>query len=648
MSILRPVATDAVILDYETRIRGGDDRYLKDCGPYVYTEHPDFEATLLAFKVGEGATHVVVGAAAIARVTGFLVRYARRTGQKLVAHNAQFDRLVASRVLGLPAGEYLDAEAWDDTLPRARLSGRPGSLAGLAEQLGGPEKLAEGKDLIKLFGSAEDSTADLVARHPDEWAKFVAYARRDVDALAHIHPELAWPREEERRAWVLDQRINDRGIVVDQAYCRAADVVARAAQARDAARIIEITGVTNPRSVPQLKAWFASRGFTPPNLQRETLEKHLPADLEQSAWLKPHRDRTDLPKDVLEVIRIKTAGGVVGRWSKMLDWTCVDGRIRGAYVFATAHTGRWSSRGAQLHNMSRESIGESDAAVEAFVEGVIAGADDPDALSLSLRDMRGGLRPALVGPFTVVDFSAIEARVLAWLTGEDDICGLFEAGEDVYVDAARKIGLTVPDKASDPSGYKAVRGQGKVMTLAAGYGGGPATLRAQGAVGSDAEIKTLATAWKKSRSPVTRLWRDLERGLQCPVRRLRGVSMRRGDNRSREMVLPSGRTLRYPGVREALRGGFVYEKPHGGKAKLWGGTLTNNLCQAVARDLLVEALLRLDDAGYRVVGHVHDEVIIDGHHDVDLVAKIMCQLPSWAVGLPLAAEGYTCDRYRKE
>lgn len=636
------------LLDYETRIRAGDDGFLRGHGPYRYTEHPDFEATLLAFRIGNGATHVVEGAAAIAHFTRLVIDDAARTGRKIVAHNAAFDRLVASRVLGMPPGEYLDPAGWDDTLPRARLSGRPGSLSGLAEELGGPEKLEEGKDLIKLFGSAPDSTADLVAAHPAEWERFREYARRDVDALAHIHTRLTWPREEERRAWVLDQRINDVGIQVDTQYCRAADAVARAAQARDAARIVEITGVTNPRSVPQLKDWFAARGFHPPNLQRETLEKHLPAELEQAAWLKPHRDRLDLPEDVLEVIRIKTAGGVVGRWQKMIDWTCSDGRIRGAYVFATAHTGRWSSRGAQLHNMSRESVGETDAAVESFVRGVIADATDPEASELSLRNMRGGLRPALLGPFTIVDYSAIEARVLAWLTGEDEICGLFEAGEDVYVDAARKIGLEVPDKESDPVGYKAVRGQGKVMTLAAGYGGGPATLRAQGAVGSDSEIKALATAWKKARSPVTRLWRDLERGLQCPVRRLRSVSMRRGDSRSRELVLPSGRRLRYARVRESVRGGFVYTKPHGGTAKLWGGTLTNNLCQAVARDLLVEALLRLDDAGYRVVGHVHDEVIIEGHHDVDLVSKIMCELPRWAAGLPLAAEGYTCDRYRKE
>ncbi|WP_270484901.1 DNA polymerase [Gordonia jacobaea] len=635
----------SIYLDYETRLRGGDDRYLKDHGPYLYTEHSDFEATLLAFRVGDGATHVIEGAEAIRHVTRFLVAYADHTGRKLVAHNASFDRLVASRVLGMPTGQYLDPAGWDDTLPRARLLGYPGNLAWLAEALGAPAKLEEGKDLIRLFGSADAPLKEIIAAHPAEWAQFVAYARRDVDALAYIDPLLRWPREEERRAWVLDQRVNDRGIEVDRAYCTAADIAARAAQQRDIDRLIEITGVDNPRSVPQLKAWFASRGFNPPNLQRETLEKHLPVDLEQAEWLKEHKDRGDLSADVLEVIRIKTAGGVVSRWQKMLDWTCSDGRIRGAYVFATAHTGRWSSRGAQLHNMSRDSVGETDAEVEEFVQRITT---DPEGVELSLRDMRGGLRPALVGPFTVVDFSAIEARVLAWLTGEDDIVELFDRGEDVYVDAARKIGLTVPDKAVDPVAYKAVRGQGKVMTLAAGYGGGPATLRAQGAVGTDAEIKAMSTAWKRARRPVTRLWRDLERGLTCPVRRLRGVSMRRGDNRSREMILPSGRTLRYARVRETAKGDHVYTKPHGGVGKLWGGTLTNNLCQAVARDLLVEALLRLDAAGYTVVGHVHDEVIIAGHHDVDLVVKLMCQLPRWAAGLPLDAEGYQCDRYRKE
>ncbi|MFC3243256.1 DNA polymerase [Gordonia humi] len=565
--------------------------------------------------------------------------------EKLVAHNASFDRLVASRVLGMPTGEYLDPAGWDDTLPRARLASLPGSLAGLAEAFGAPAKLDEGKDLIRMFGSADTPLEEIIAAHPVEWARFIEYARRDVDALAHIDAQLFWPRPEERRMWVLDQQINDRGIEVDRDYCRAADTTARSAQQRDRDRLIEITGVDNPNSVPQVKVWFESRGFRPPNLQRETLARHLPADLEQAEWLKGHKDRKDLPDDVLEVIRIKTAGGVVGRWKKLLDWTCSDGRIRGAYVFATAHTGRWSSRGAQLHNMSRDSVGDTDAEVEAFVQRIV---DDPDGVELSLRDMRGGLRPALVGPFTVVDFSAIEARVLAWLTGEDDICELFEAGEDVYVDAARKIGLDVPDKAGDPAGYKAVRGQGKVMTLAAGYGGGPATLRAQGAVGTDAEIKALAKAWKQARRPVTRLWRDLERGLSCRVRRLRGVAMVRGDARSRELVLPSGRTLRYARVRETGTGDYIYDKPHGGIGKLWGGTLTNNLCQAVARDLLVEALLRLDDAGYTVVGHVHDEVILEGHHDVDLIVKTMCQLPRWAAGLPLAAEGYHCNRYRKD
>ena len=639
------MSSGRIYLDYETRIRGGDDRYLRDHGPYRYVEHPGFEVTLLAFRAGAGATHVVEGAAAIRHVTQFLVDYAARTGRKLVAHNSQFDRLVASRVLGMPTGEYLDPASWDDTLPRARLASLPGGLAGLAEVFGAPAKLDEGKDLVRVFGSVDESTESLVTAHPAEWVRFTEYARRDVDALAHIDPLLSWPRPEERRAWVLDQRINDRGISVDLDYCRAADTAARAAQQRDRDRLVEITGVDNPNSVQQLKLWFESYGFTPPNLQRETLAKHLPAELEQAEWLKEHKDRCDLPDDVLEVIRIKTAGGVVGRWSKIIDWTCSDGRIRGGYVFATAHTGRWSSRGAQLHNMSRDSVGDTDAEVEEFVERIV---DDPEGIELSLRDMRGGLRPALVGPFTVVDFSAIEARVLAWLTGEDDIVSLFEAGEDVYVDAACKIGLDVPDKAVDPAGYKAVRSQGKVLTLAAGYGGGPVTLRAQGAVGTDAEIKAMSTAWKRARRPVTRLWRDLERGLSCRVRRLRGVSMCRGDSKARMMVLPSGRTLRYARVRETAKGGFIYDKPHGGIGKLWGGTLTNNLCQAVARDLLVEALLRLDDAGYTIVGHVHDEVIIAGHHDVELIAKIMCQLPRWAAGLPLAAAGYHCNRYRKD
>lgn len=637
-----------IFLDYETRIRGEADSYLRVHGPYRYAEHPHFAATLMGVRIGDEPTQVVSGAGPIEEMTRRIVGMASWGTHRLVAHNSMFDRLVASRLLGMPTGQYLDPAHWDDTMPRAQLAGLPASLAGLADTLGAPSKMREGKTLIARFGGSPELLADLVERYPEDWATYIEYNRQDVDTLAAVDGLVSWPRPQEYAGWVLDQRINDHGVEIDTTYCRAADAVAHSAQQRDADRIREITGVDNPASIPQLKDWFHLRGFYPPDLQRETLQKHLPAEGEQMAWLKEHRDRKDLPDDVMEVIRLKVAGGVVTRWSKMLDWVCSDGRLRGAYRFAAAHTGRWSSRGAQLHNMSRESVGDSDAAVDTFVAQIKSDAAHPADNAWSLRDLRGGLRPALVGPFTVVDFSAIEARVLPWLTGEEDILELFRKGKDVYVDAARRIGLRVPDEVTDHAGYKRVRGQGKVMTLAAGYGGGPATLRAQGAVGTDRQIKDLAAAWKRSRRPVTQLWADLEKGLTRPVRRLRGVSMRRGSHRSRDLVLPSGRVVHYPRVRESLRGGYRYDKPQGGWGKLWGGTLTNNLCQATARDLLLEAMLRLDNHGFTIVGHVHDEVLVEGRHNVDEIIQIMRELPPWAHGLPLSAEGYQCSRYRKE
>lgn len=386
-------------LDYETRIPGEVDRYLRDHGPYLYTEHPDFEAILLSIHSAGAPTRVVEGAQTIREVTRWFVETAEHGEAILVAHNSMFDRLVASRVLGMPQGEYLNPTLWDDTMPRAHLAGLPANLAGLAETLGGPEKMAEGKDLICLFGGSPEPTEMLKTRYPEEWKQFKAYAARDVDALIYADDHVSWPRPEECQGWILDQRINDHGIAVDREYCRAADVVAHTAQKRDVDRIWEITGVDNPNSIPQLKTWFNSRGFYPPDLQRETLQKHLPAEAEQMAWLHDQKDRKDLPDDVMEVIRLKVAGGVITRWSKMLDWTCSDGRVRGAYRFAAAHTGRWSSRGAQLHNMSHDSVGETDAEVEAFVEQIEADAQSPELNDWSLRELRGGLRPALAWAF---------------------------------------------------------------------------------------------------------------------------------------------------------------------------------------------------------------------------------------------------------
>ena len=208
-------------LDYETRIPGEADRYLRDHGPYLYVEHPAFEAILLSIHTPGAPTRVIEGAETIREVTRWFVETAERGEAILVAHNSMFDRLVASRVLGMPQGEYLNPALWDDTMPRAHLAGLPANLAGLAEALGGPEKMAEGKDLISLFGGSPESTETLKHRHPEEWETFKAYATRDVDALIYADDHLSWPRSEEVEGWILDQRINDRGIAVDQDYCWA-------------------------------------------------------------------------------------------------------------------------------------------------------------------------------------------------------------------------------------------------------------------------------------------------------------------------------------------------------------------------------------------------------------------------------------------
>jgi DNA polymerase len=405
--------------------------------------------------------------------------------------------------------------------------------------------------------------------------------------------------------------INDRGIPMDVELARAARNAASANQARDTYEVRKITGVQNPNSNPQLMAWFNTPRKVLPNLQAATVERMLENDMLLTA-------------DQRRVLELRQELALVAskKYTAALAAVNADGRLRGQFRFFGAHTGRWSGRGVQMHNLPREHL-DNDADVEMAIADLKAGRG-ADALTLKAL-----VRPMFLGPMVVSDYSAIEARVLAWLAGEDWVLEAFRAGRDIYVETAERMGgLT--------------RTQGKVAVLALGYNGAVGSLRAMGAHGDDEELVRLVRQWRRANPSIQRFWYKLEDIFRDGgrVRRIK-VTCHGAD---RHILLPSGRELRYHGVK-STDGRLSFQSPSG-RVGTYGGSLTENVTQAVARDLLAHSVMRMEEEGLQVLGHVHDEVLVQGD-DLDLVTKLMCETPDWAYGLPVGAEGFVTSRYRK-
>lgn len=391
-----------------------------------------------------------------------------------------------------------------------------------------------------------------------------------------------------------------------------------------------LTGVSNPGSTQQLMGWFESSGLQLPNLQKATVDALL-----SGSALSPTERRVLELRQELALVASK-------KYTAALDRLGGDDRLRGSFQFFGAHTGRWAGRGVQLQNLPAATVdappGVSvDSAIEAVAVDLALGAGG------SANDLKAMVRSMFVGPFTVVDYSAIEARVLAWLAGEDWALEAFAAGRDIYVETARRMG-------------NLSRREGKVATLALGYAGGVNALRAMGAEGEDDHLQGLVTGWREANENITDLWAALDRAFWVGGRAGRVTVEVEGD--TRRIRLPSGRAITYHAVQrkwQMNRWGnrspqlsFRDPKRGGARVDTYGGRLSENATQAVARDVLADALVALDRGGYRVVGHVHDEIIVEGHHSVSEVAHVMTSSSPWSGGLPLDAEGYVCPRYRKD
>lgn len=586
---------------------------LKKSNVYAYVEDPTFEILIASYSIDGGPVRRIVGER---RIRDWFAPLWADESNVFVAWNAGFERITSSALLGLPPGTYLDPERWIDPAAIAAELGLPRQLGKCAKAVGAVEKDEAGTRLINLFSKPVRGKRITGSDKPEEWLSFGDYCDTDVEVLIDVVRRLpgGWPTDLEQRLWAVDQRINDRGIAVDLELAAGAVQIGDRLKAKLMAEAIEITGLKNPNSIIQLKGWLADNGVDLPDMQADTITEVV--------------DNWDLPDDVVRVLEIRqgTALAAVKKFDAALAHTCADGRFRGSLRFFAAHTGRWGGVGPQVQNLPRDTVED----VEAEIARVKAHEE------VSQQVLKALVRSMLVGPFTIVDYRAIEACVLAWLAGEQWVLEGFLAGRDMYVETAARMG-------------DYTRNQGKVADLALGFGGAKGALRKMGAEGTDEELNKMKDLWRGIHPKTTAFWRAVDLGFAQGGRAGRIRFEKVAGNV--EVTLPSGRTLIYRNVRrfyDPVDGwSITYDDPRGFRTDTWYGSLVENIVQATARELLAAALVRLDERGYPVVFHVHDEAVIDGLYDIEEISKIMCELPDWATGLPLSAEGQQSERYVK-
>lgn len=616
-------------------------------GVYAYSADPSFEIMMAAYALDDGPCRVVVGQDNILAALGDLLL---DDNVVKVAHNAQFERVCFSRILpnrvcsghrggwtrnergrwvcgacGRPSkgtsGPFLPPEGWDDTMARAGIHGYPQGLKYLATALGAEDKDEAGTRLINLFCKPYRGKRMTAADKPDEWLDFLAYCHQDVETLRDVDARLGpWPTADERDIWVTDQIINDRGMLIDREMAVAAHAAGERNAVEGREELESLANVANANSVQQLIPALEKMGAELPNLRAETVEH----------WLA----REDLSPDARRVLELRQdlALSASKKFAAALDCVSEGDRLRGAFRYFGAHTGRWAGRGLQPHNLPRAQL-DSEAETEAAILDLKMG------LGADAFTLKALIRALFVGPLTVVDYNAIEARIVAWLAGEQWALDAFAADRDIYVETAERM--------STPT-HKLDRSQGKVAVLALGYNGAAGSLEAMGARGTTRDLLRLVNQWRKANPNIVKLWAELDHAFKHggPAGPILRVDI---DGDDRLLQLPSGRAIAYRDV--AYRGGratFASPRRPGMRDDTYGGRLTENATQAVARDILGAALVRLERAGgLDVVGHVHDEVLIAGEQDLEKVYDIMTEPVPWAPGLPVKGDGFTCKRYRK-
>jgi len=627
-------------------------------GVYKYVESPDFEILLFGYSVDGGEVHVVDFTAGKQLPLLIIDALTDKTTIKW-AFNAQFERICLSKWLGLPPGQYLNPKSWRCTMVWSAYMGLPLSLEGTGAVLGlEKQKLTEGKDLIRYFsmpckpsGSNDGRTRNLPNHAPDKWAAFIAYNRRDVETEMAIQQRLArFPVPEDIwEEYHLDQEINDRGVALDMDLVNQAIDMDSRSRSELIGMMRELTELDNPNSVVQMKQWLSDHG-----LETDTLGKKAVAELLKTA---------SEPLSKVLKLRQSLAKSSVKKYTAMKNAVCVDGRARGMFQFYGANrTGRWAGRLIQLQNLPQNHMPDLEQARSLVRSGNFAALEllydsVPEVLSELIRT---AFIPKDNCKFIVADFSAIEARVIAWLAGERWRQAVFESGGDIYCASASQM-FHVPVEKSGVNGH--LRQKGKIAELALGYGGSVGALKAMGALEmglEEEELPSLVSAWRSSNPNIVRLWWDIDRAAMKAVRE-RTTTETHSIRFSYQsgmlfLTLPSGRRLAYvkPRIGENRFGSECITYEGVGGTKKWeriesyGPKFTENIVQATSRDILCYAMQNLRHCS--IVMHVHDEIVIeaDRRMSTEAVCKQMDQTPPWAKGLLLRADGYETDFYKKD
>lgn len=636
------------------------------CGSYKYMEDPEFEILLMAYAYDDEEV-VVLDLTAGDEVPEQVMRDLTNSNVTKTAWNCAFERNAILTQWGI----YCPPEQWEDTMILAGQCGLPMSLAGASEALGLGEdqaKMKEGKALIRYFcqpckptKANGMRTRNLPEHAPEKWEVFKKYNGQDVVAERAIRKMLEkWkPTEREHDFWCLDARINERGVRIDRQLATFAVTMDEKYKAELTERAVEITGLDNPKSVSQVKNWLADQeGKSFPSLNKKVVAEVV------------SQLRTDAAKEFM-AIRTELSKSSTAKYAAMLRSICRDDHVRGCFQFYGANrTGRFAGRLVQFQNMSKNEMpdiadcrelvrGGHYTAVKTLYDGV--------AKPLS-ELVRTAIIPEEGHKILVADFSAIEARVIAWLAGEQWRLDTFASGGDIYCASASQM-FKVPVVKHGENGH--LRQKGKIAELALGYGGGVNALKAFGAdkMGmTEEEMQETVDLWRDSSPKICELWKTLEKAAaRCVLSKAPTKDSLAGIRFDYEdgvlwMTLPSGRRIAYwgaqygesrfhPGRRTLSYMGVDQQTKKWSRIETWGGKLVENLVQATARDCLRESMFALDAEGFDVRAHVHDECIvtepIEGR-SVEQMAEVMGRPIDWAPGLPLRADGYETPFYIKD
>lgn len=646
------------IYNLELDIETYSDIDLAKCGVYKYASSQNFEVLLFGYAVNGGQVQVVDLAIGEKIPQAILSALANDNVTKW-AFNANFERVCISAFLGLPVGEYLRPTSWKCSMVWSATLGLPMSLEGVGAVLGlDKQKLSEGKSLIKYFclpcnptKANGGRTRNLHFHDEEKWSQFKEYNKRDVEVEMAIQRRLNkfQVSEDIWDEFYLDQEINDRGIAVDPALVESAIRLDADVKESLMQKLSAITGIENPNSVLQMRQWLSRNG-----LEMESLAKKEVA-----------RELKTASRELAEVLllRQQLSKSSVKKYTAMKNAACKDHRERGMFRFYGANrTGRFAGRLVQLQNLPQNhlpDLAEARALVrERNVDALeLLYEDIPDTLSQLIRT---AFVPQNNNKFIVADFSAIEARVLAWLAGEKWRIKVFEEGKDIYCSSASQMfGVPVEKHGVNSN----LRQKGKIAELALGYGGSVGALKAMGALDmglSENELQSLVDAWRSSNPMVTKLWWDVDRAVKTCVKERVNTDAHGIHFMYKSgflfIELPSGRKLAYvkPRIGENKFGGESVTYEGVGVTKKWdrlesyGPKFVENIIQGIARDILVYAMKNLRFC--RIVAHVHDEIIIeaDKRMSLEVVCEQMGRTPPWAMGLILRADGYECDFYKKD